>query len=150
MSAVVTALGLYITVASLGLSYYLEGVPGPGFASFWVGLFLIICGGILVSGLLLDRTSGGRGQLFIEDHGGLERIARVTLGAIVLVIVTPYCGMLIGLALFMGFMLRFEGKSSWGTAIRWGIGVPVVFYIVFQRLMDVPFPAGLILGRLGL
>lgn len=150
MSAVITALGLYITVASLGLSYYLEGVPGPGFASFWVGLFLIACGAVIVGGLVLDRSSGGRGRPFIEDQEGLARILRVTAGAVAMVFITRYLGMLIGLALFMGFMLRFEAKSSWGSAIRWGLGVPVAFYIVFERLMEVPFPVGLIFEKLGL
>ncbi len=150
MASAITAVGTYITVASLGLSYYLEGVPGPGFASFWVGLFLIVCGVIVFGGLLIDRNSGGPGLPFIEGREGLGRVLRVTAGSVAMVLITGYFGMLIGLALFMAFMLRYEAKASWRSAIRWGIGVPLAFYLVFARLLEVRFPVGLLFEKLGL
>jgi hypothetical protein len=65
-------------------------------------------------------------------------------GAIVLL------GFPIAVPLFVLLYLRLQGHESWGLSVAITVAVWGFFYGLFDRLLHLPFPAGLIQGWMGL
>jgi putative tricarboxylic transport membrane protein len=45
VAAVLVAMGVFVTIQSVALSYYTPVGPGPGFFPFWLGLLLVVLAG---------------------------------------------------------------------------------------------------------
>lgn len=59
-------------------------------------------------------------------------------------------GYLVAVPLFVFLYLRLQGRESWVASAVFALVVWAVFYAVFDRLLHLPFPAGLMQGWLGL
>ena len=59
-------------------------------------------------------------------------------------------GFPIAVALVVFLYLKLQGRERWGVSIAFTLAVSAAFYAVFDRLLHLPFPAGLIQGWIGL
>lgn len=59
-------------------------------------------------------------------------------------------GFPIAIALMMFTYLKFQGGESWVLSVALTIVAWIVFYGLFVRLLNLPFPEGLLITRLGL
>lgn len=51
---------------------------------------------------------------------------------------------------FVFVYLKWQGREGWGYSLVFSLVVWVLFHVVFQRLLNLPFPAGWVQGGLGL
>ena len=87
----------YILVSSLSMEYVTAGVPGPGFVPFWISIIL----GIAAVVILVKGWKKPLSGLLIADRTVLWRTVAFALGMAVMVLLIPYLGMVLTLALFM-------------------------------------------------
>ena len=64
--------------------------------------------------------------------------------------VVALLGFPIAIPLFVFLYLRLQGREGWLFSVAFSAVLWVVFYGVFDRLLHLPFPAGLLQGWLGL
>lgn len=134
-------LGLYIIRVARDLGYFLGVVPGPGFFPFWCGVVLAV---FSVLQLLQTWRAGKDGEAMAR--GLLATAAGLVAVVACYVIVAPRLGLLLPLPLFViasAFVIEPRMSASLrrkvlGTAI----GLPIVSYFVFVRLLNVPLIKG--------
>jgi len=62
----------------------------------------------------------------------------------------PGIGIYAASAIFIGVFMLWLGKYGWGKTLGVGIGVPVVFFVMFEIWFKVPLPKGPLEAMLGL
>jgi hypothetical protein len=59
-------------------------------------------------------------------------------------------GFAVGGALLSALYLRFGARERWQISVGYGLATLVVLQVVFQRMLMIPFPVGLVFEWLGL
>jgi len=59
-------------------------------------------------------------------------------------------GLYVASMLLIGYFMRRHGRYGWAVSVVVSIGVPVVFYLVFERWFLVPLPKGPLEAAIGL
>jgi len=144
-ATILMALGALVLVASvrMGIGWGSDG-PQSGFVPFWLSTVLIACCAIIIVHAVL-RASEKR---FV----GLEQLAcvlKVLLPAAAMILLTPYLGLYVAGALYMGFYMRWAGRYSWIVSIVLPLSFAVLIFIVFERWFLVPLPKGPLEAWLG-
>ena len=147
IAAFLMALALLVIADSLrvGIGWADDG-PRSGYFPFFIGLLLLASSGFILLSQLwrwrqADPAFASRAQL-----------------AQVLAVFWPMCvyvGLIFPLGIYMAsavliayFMLRY-GKYRIAIALPVSLGVPLLFFLVFERWFLVPLPKGLIERLLG-
>jgi Tripartite tricarboxylate transporter TctB family len=148
--------------ASLSLSILILAVSGYGVVTAWswpwkaalfplaIGIPLFCLAGIEALWTLFGRTERTETRDFqLSDHlPPRETLRRTGLAAAWILgffAAIVLLGFPIAVALFVFAYLRFQGRESWlfatvFTAATWGF-----FYLLFDRLLHLPFPPGWLL-----
>jgi len=137
----VLAAGLFVLVQSLQLSFYLAGIPGPGFFPAILAVSLVLLGG----SLLLRRWWDGPD---VDEASPLP--SRQQAGRSLLLWLVVLAGaLLVGPLGFLAAMLLLVAVIVFGIEGRRGIGavvttvlIPLLAWLVFAQLLQVPLPAG--------
>lgn len=121
--------------------------PKSGYFPFYIGLMLAGASGwILVSQL---RRWSHDTAVFAE-HEQLRLVMAVLVPMVVYVALIFGIGIYFASALLIGyFMLRY-GRYRWAITLPVAIGVPLFFFVVFERWFLVMLPKGPIERLLGL
>ncbi|PZO18677.1 MAG: tricarboxylate transporter [Burkholderiales bacterium] len=121
--------------------------PKSGYFPFYIGLMLAGASGwILLSQL---RRWKHDTEVFAE-HEQLRLVMAVFVPMVVYVALIFGIGIYIASALLIGyFMLRY-GRYRWAVTLPIAIGVPLFFFLVFERWFLVMLPKGPIERLLGL
>lgn len=137
--SIVTALGLTTVGLSRGYTYMDRYTPGPGLFPLWLGVLLTVFGAIvLLTGL---ASPGERPKAAALRPGDLVPLAVLAL----LVAGMELLGALVSIAVFNMILVRLLGRrTSWPAAAVVGIGVSIGCYLIFERLLGVPLPKGLL------
>ena len=136
---VVLILGLAVVFFSLQLTYYSEYGPGPGFLPLWLGVVLIGCAIFVIINVLKKHDKIGT---FLKP--------RTKLGLHVLIIIfitlllLPFLGFSIGLALFVGITMRIMGKHRWVSCSLTAVVTAICIHLIFISWLTIPLPQGLI------
>ena len=139
----VVGVGGYVLAEALRLDYAENGVPGAGFAPFWIGLGLALAGTATLVAVLRgapvrraadDRDEAARGGL-----PGSLLVGAIT-GAWVLLI--PYAGLTLSLAAFIVAVPLALGIRRVPVLVALALAVPIAFHLVFERWLGVPLPRG--------
>ncbi len=135
-AVVLLLLAIYIMVTSIKkLGYKLNGLPGPGYAPFWIAVFLVI----FALGILWEAKRLPGGSIFTRRT--LKMLAILTTVGIITILLALFLGLLTSLALVAGALVLLLGGSLKQAVVT----VPTVgicFYLLFQRLLMVSFPKG--------
>lgn len=123
------------------------GAEGPkaGFFPFYVGLIILVCS---IVNVVQVRTERSRGDLF-ADWGQIRQVLAVVIPSTIYVAVVPWTGIYFASAALIGFFMRRLGNYAWSLLLPIAIGVPLAFFIVFERWFLVPLPKGPIEAWLG-
>ncbi|WP_221933704.1 tripartite tricarboxylate transporter TctB family protein [Aeromicrobium piscarium] len=154
--AVLTAVGVYATVN--GVSYRLvepSGAVGPGMMPAASGVVIVGLSLILMVRVL--RSSGaGRGvtaeELAAASEDDVidpprEHRAWVVIGLMVVTaLLMNVLGLLPALGILVVVVVGFVERRSWTRAVAVGLITVVVLYLVFDQLLGVPLPTGLLGG----
>ena len=62
----------------------------------------------------------------------------------------PALGIYVASAIFIALFMKWLGKYAWPMTIGVSVGVPVVFFLLFEVWFKVPLPKGPLEAALGL
>ena len=148
VSGFLLAVGAMVVADSLrvGIGWADDG-PRSGYFPFYIGLILLASSGTVFVKQLLhwrrdDRVFAGREQI---------RLVIAVLVPIVIYVASIFVlGIYVSSALLIGyFMLRY-GKYRWAITLPVSLGVPLLFFGVFERWFLVPLAKGPLERLLGL
>ena len=132
------ALAIYVFRETRTWEYSTDGVPGPGFAPFWISLLI----GIAAVAVLIRSWRSPLAGPLVENLPGLRRSAGFLLGMVGTSALIPLLGMSLALGLFALASIPFLGARNWWqialTAVLVAAGVP----FFFEHILLVPLPVG--------
>ena len=147
VAAALMLLAVLVIVDSLrvGTGWADDG-PRSGYFPFYIGMLLLLSSGSVLVGQLLKWRG--------EDSEFAKR-TQIALVIAVLVPMAVYVGLiaLIGIYLaslaLIAYFMRRHGRYGWLLTGSVSVGVPLFFFIVFERWFLVPLPKGPIENLLG-
>lgn len=113
--------------------------PRAGYFPFYIGCGLLVASGWIALRQLLHWR--GPDPAFTEA-GALRQVASVLLPMVLYVALIAGIGIYVASALLIGWFMRRHGQYGWAATLGVSIGVPLVFFLVFERWFLVPLPKG--------
>jgi putative tricarboxylic transport membrane protein len=135
---ILLALGLGAASGSWQLKLGTLHHPAPGLWPFIISMVIIVSAGALI-------VWPGEEPLEAWGRRSLSVAAGVaSLGAFV--VLFELIGFFIPAVLMLLLWLRVFGRESWRWSVVFAVAGPAVLYVIFDRLLGVPFPTDLALG----
>jgi hypothetical protein len=134
------AIGGLVVADSLrvGIGWADDG-PRSGYFPFYIGCLLLAASGlVLVRQLVVwarDRS------VFAERAQVAQVIAMLVPMCIYVGLIYPL-GIYVASALLIGYFMKRYGAYGWGLTAAVSAGVPLAFFLVFERWFLVPLPKG--------
>ena len=134
----------------LGAQWGADG-PEAGYFPFYIGLILCVVSAINLFAALKD----GGGDSFVSTSS-IKMIMSVMIPTIIYVGLiggvgpVPALGIYVASAIFIALFMKWLGKYAWPITLGVSIGVPVVFFLLFEVWFKVPLPKGPLEAALGL
>jgi hypothetical protein len=149
---VIFVLGVIVIMDSwrLGAKWGSDG-PEAGYFPFYIGLILCISSGINFVSALREKS----GDSFVSVSA-LKMIMSVIVPTIIYVLLiggagpVPALGIYVASTIFIALFMKWLGKYAWPMTIGVSVGVPVVFFLLFEIWFKVPLPKGPLEAALGL
>jgi putative tricarboxylic transport membrane protein len=131
-----------VLIVSLRLEFYAAGVPGPGFFPSLLGIALMISG-LFLAFMRLRTSREKAGEFELPDRAQATR----SLGLWGVVLLATLLIEVVGFVVAMFFLvaavlLGIERRKGLTTAITI-IATPLLAYLLFGWLLQVPLPTGL-------
>ena len=120
--------------------------PQAGYFPFYVGVILMAASGLIVLTTLLKW---GRAKGVFATRDELVPVFQMLVPMVIYVIAMVYLGIYLPSALLIGFFMRRHGGFAWPLTLGVSIGVPLAFFLVFEKWFLVPLPKGPIENLLG-
>jgi len=139
--------GLVITDSMrVGTGWGDEG-PRSGYFPFYIGLFLLVASTFIVLSTLLKW---GKSQAVFATREELVPVFQMLVPMVIYVVAMVYLGIYLPSAILIGYFMRHHGGFGWPASFSVSVGVPLVFFLVFEKWFLVPLPKGPIENMLGL
>lgn len=139
IAAVCLALfGVYIISVASRLDYVSEVGPGPGFFPLWLGIGLVVFGGVLIATSLSRPRSG-------ENAAAWTTAGRSLIGWLGLMVAVALLGKLgfaLSFVLLAIFFVAVLDRRPILLAVGIGVGLAVAFQLIFVVALDVSLPTG--------
>jgi putative tricarboxylic transport membrane protein len=137
---VLLALAALVITDSLrvGIDWADDG-PRAGYFPFYVGLLLAAAAAWVLVGQLLRWHTDNPVFARREQIGSVFKILLPTTIYTALIGVT---GLYVSSLLLIGYFMRRHGKYGWSKVAAVSVGVPLIFFLVFERWFLVPLPKG--------
>lgn len=137
-------LSLWCYLESRKFHYMTDFTPGPGFMPFWVGVVLAL----LSCYLIVDsfaRKSGKKDEAKIlpEKHA-LYRVGGIMLMLFGVKFTMNILGFPLTIALFVAAILLILEHYSIVKSVGYGIAYAAVTWFVFQYILSMGFPKGIL------
>jgi hypothetical protein len=122
----------------VGIDWAPEG-PRAGYFPFYIGLLLLAASGWVFVGQVLrwrdaDPTFANRTQI--------ASVFAVFVPTLVYVALIAPAGLYAASLLLIAYFMRRHGKYRWGPVALVSVGVPLAFFLVFERWFLVLLPKG--------
>ena len=147
--------GVALAIATLGLIAVIGGIkvgigwgdegPKAGFFPFYIGMIVIISSAVN----LFQLFAGEKGSATFATWRQILKVLSVVIPTAIYVAIIPYIGIYVASALLIGAFMIGLGKYRWIVAVPTAIGVPIFFFVTFERWFLVPLPKGPIEQLLG-
>ena len=130
--------GIIVIMGSLqvGINWGVEG-PKAGFFPFYLGVIII---GSSIFNLLQNMSTDGR-KIF-ASWGQLRQVLSVVVPTAIYVLVITIVGIYLSSMVLIAVFMKWLGRYPWLLVLAIAIGVPVIFYLMFERWFLVPLPKG--------
>lgn len=148
VAAFLMVLAALVLVDSLrvGIGWADDG-PRSGYFPFYIGVMLMASSAaVFISQLLRWK----RENAAFAEREQIGLVLAVLAPMIVYVGAIALLGIYVASVLLIGYFMRKHGKYGWALTAAVAIGVPLFFYLVFERWFLVPLPKGPIENWLGL
>jgi putative tricarboxylic transport membrane protein len=143
---VLMGVGVLVIVDSIrvGTGWADDG-PRAGYFPFYIGLVLLCASGwTALKQILRWKTA----EVFAEREQ-IRSVMLVLVPMVFFVGAIKFIGIYLASTLLIGFFMRRHGKHGWGLTAAVSLGVPLLFFAVFERWFLVPLPKGPIESLLG-
>ena len=138
--------GLVITDSMrVGIGWGDEG-PQAGYFPFYIGLILLAASGVVVVSTLLKWSQS---QAVFATRAELVPVFQMLVPMVMYVVAMVFLGIYLPSAILIGYFMRHHGQFAWPSSLGVSIGVPLVFFLVFEKWFLVPLPKGPIENMLG-
>ncbi|KAF0162857.1 MAG: hypothetical protein FD157_3631 [Rhodocyclaceae bacterium] len=139
--------GLVVIYDSLrvGIEWADDG-PRAGYFPFYIGCILVLSSGWTLARTLLNWCQD---TTFFSQWSELRDVGAMLGPLTVFVAAVPFLGLYLPGALLIGFFMRRHGVFGWLTTVSVSVGVPVVFFLIFERWFLVPLAKGPVEAWLG-
>jgi putative tricarboxylic transport membrane protein len=120
--------------------------PRSGYFPFYIGLLLLgSSASIFVSQLWRWRQADPA----FASRAQLAQVLAVFWPMLAYVALIFPLGIYLASAVLIGYFMRRYGKYRWAITLVISIGVPLLFFLVFERWFLVPLPKGVVERALG-
>ena len=134
-------LGVLISFFAHGMDLGTPSLPGPGFFPFLTGIVMAVAAGIV---LVRDWAKDANQTAARGISHGLRNVLVVFASLVGYGVLLESLGFVLCTFIFVAILLRVIGSRSWVT-MALGAGVAAAgSYAVFQRLLDVQLPKGIL------
>ena len=142
VALVLMSIGLLVIWDSvrIGFGWGLGG-PEAGFFPFYMALGVVICTFFIVLRAIRIYLKEGPGKRLIQE-GGLPPVLWVLLPALGMVLLTELIGLHMATVIYLAFYMGVVGKIHWVKVTLISILLPLVVYIVFDKIFLIPLPEG--------
>jgi len=131
-------IGTVVTIGSIRLDVGTPTEPEPGFFPFISGILLIVLSVMLLVYALLGRSSG------IQKLGDLGRPGILVAGLFIYSLILDFAGYMISTVILSSVVLYvMEVRIIWKIAAI-SIFMAIVSYILFDRLLGITLPLGIL------
>ncbi len=117
-----------------------DGQPGSGFLPLGLGIALAVLSVMLV---VKHRARDAERRAFWEGRAWLQPLVGVVITA-VFIVVFDDVGAMVSVAVLVTGWLWLVSKKSIAVSAVTGVLTAAVVYLVFERLLQTPFPRGLL------
>ena len=125
--------------------------PEAGYFPFYIGLILCISSAVnFFAALKVKRSDSFVGTASLKMILSVMIPTILYVGLIGGVGPLPALGIYVASATFIALFMKWLGKYAWSTTIGVSVGVPVVFFFLFEVWFKVPLPKGPLEAALGL
>lgn len=132
--------GAYVITVAVKLPYLAEVGPGPGFFPLWIGIGMIVFAATLIFASLVPSLKIAKGQSRPWTSGG-----KVLAGWAAMMLAIALLGRIgfgVSFVALTIFLLVALDRRPPGVAVGVGLGLAVVFHLLFVVALDVPLPQG--------
>jgi hypothetical protein len=119
--------------------------PRAGYFPFYIGLALLAASAWT---LFAQLRSWSQVQVF-ASRTELGRVLTVLWPLVVYVVLIKLLGIYVASAILIAYFMARHGRHRWFTTTGVALGVPLVFFLVFERWFVVPLPKGPLEALLG-
>jgi len=138
-------LGLAVVYGSNRLGLGTLTHPGPGFLSFWCGIFLAALSvPVFIKGAKMRRAGD---EAKFEKQWSEVRWSKsvyVVLSTLAYALAFTYVGFLLGTTLLLIFLFKAIEPEKWTIAVGSAILASLISFLVFGLWLDVQLPRGLV------
>lgn len=134
----------------LGAKWGSDG-PEAGYFPFYIGLILCIASLVNFYSAIREKSSDS-----FVSVSSLKMILSVIIPTIFYVCLIggvgpmPALGIYVASTIFIALFMKWLGKYAWPITVAVSVGVPVVFFVLFEIWFKVPLPKGPLEAALGL
>jgi len=121
--------------------------PQSGYFPFYTSMFVLIAA--VITALLALRDKEAAAETFVTVPQS-KLVLKVLVPAIVYAIAISFLGIYVSSTIFVAFFMIWLGKYHFLKAASVGVGVSVVFFLLFETWFHVPLPKGPVEALLGL
>jgi putative tricarboxylic transport membrane protein len=141
VAALLFLLGLIVVrdTYRIGIGWGAEG-PQAGYFPFYVGAILCLAAAwVLVQAILADAANA---QARFVSTGQLKHVLAVFVPSAVFVAAIYLVGIYLAAALYIGAVMRWQGRYRMLTVVAVSVGVPLFLFFMFEIWFLVPLPKG--------
>jgi hypothetical protein len=138
--------GIIVIIGSMqaGVGWGVEG-PRAGFFPFYIGAAIVIASVINFITIVLYEPADKR----FADWGQVRQVLAVVIPTAIYVALVPTLGIYVASVVLIAVFMRWLGRYGWSLIAAVSIGVPFVFFLLFERWFLIPLPKGPIEEWLG-
>ncbi len=140
------ALGAVVIYDSLrlGAKWAADG-PEAGYFPFYIGLLICVS-----TAVIFFRALPSKARKTFVTREAIALVMKMLVPSIIYVIGIAFLGIYVSSTIYIIFFMIWLGKYSWAKAVPVGVGVSVVFFLLFEVWFKVPLPKGPLEAALGL
>lgn len=134
----------------LGSKWGSDG-PQSGYFPFYIGLLICISSVATLLQAAFGKSAKAAASIPFVLWGPFKLVLTVLLPAALYIVGIKYVGLYVASAIYIAVFMVWLGKYSWSKGIAVGLGVSVIFFLMFEVWFKVPLFKGVLnpLGFLG-
>ncbi|MQB01414.1 MAG: hypothetical protein GEU78_14175 [Actinobacteria bacterium] len=141
IGVVVALFGVFSLSRALKLDFYDEGVPGPGFFPSGLAMLLIV-GGLALTVSRFVKPDSESEDFDLPSRFQARRSLGVWIALLATVALVNAIGFILAMVLLVAMVLLGIERRRGPAAIATIILIPLLVYLLFATLLQVPLPTG--------